>query len=123
MEPVTLERYADVPLHFTGELIADVTTHEDGIDQWEEIRVWRTDSDRTPWIVQWLTYDLDRVVDEPFTLHTWRCKHPLDVRSRLKRRDPRNRKRWYLTELSYDALEEAVENDERLNQLLVETVT
>lgn len=123
METVTLERYADVPLTFNGELIADVTSKEDGVDQWEEIRVWRTDSERTPWIVQWLTFDLDRVVDEPLTLHTYRCKHPLDVRARLKRRDTRDRTRFYLTELSYDALEEAVENDDRLSKLLAETVT
>lgn len=121
MESVTLDRHADVPITFNGELIADVTTQEDGVDQWEEIRVWRTDSERTPWIIQWLTFDLDRVVDEPLTLHTKRCKHPLDVRSRLKRKGRKGG--WYLTDLAYDALEEAVENDDRLAELLVETVT
>lgn len=121
MQQVILQRHADVPLRFTGELIAEVSSEEDGNDRWEEIRVWRTDSERVPWIVQRI--GKSRLPGETDVIHTSRCKHPLDVRQRLKNQDQRDRRRWYLTDLSMQALEAAVAADDRLSELLIETVT
>lgn len=121
MHEVTLERHADVPLTFTGELIADVSSEDDGNDRWEEIRVWRTTSDRTPWVIQ--RVGKSRHPEEVDLVHVFRATDVLNVRQRLKRQDTRDKQRWFLTDLALDALEEAAENDPRLQSLLVETIT
>lgn len=121
MQPVTLQRHADVPLSFEGELIAEVSSEEDGNDRWEELRIWRTSSDRVPWVVQRIGKSTRR--DEVDVIHTFRCKSELMVRNKLKKQDSRQRDRWYMTDLSIQALETAAEADPRLRTVLVEQIT
>lgn len=118
---VTLPRHADVPLSFNGELIADVSSEEDGNDRWEELKIWRTDSERVPWVVQRVGKSV--LPGEVDVIRASRCKSELMVRNTLKKRDPRDKSRWYMTDLSMQALETAADADPRLRTVLVEQIT
>src|SRR3990167_5441496 len=121
MHEVELERHAQVPLIFTGELIAEVSTEPDGNDRWEEWRVWRLEpNSKVGWVVQRL--GKSRVPGEVDVIHTFKCKYPLDVRQRLHRQDPRDKQRWYMTDSAFETLELAARADDRLAFLLVERI-
>lgn len=51
-ETVVLERDGRGPLEFSGELIANVSTQQDGKRRWTEIDLWMVESESCLWVVR-----------------------------------------------------------------------
>jgi hypothetical protein len=120
-----LDRHADLPLIFDGELIADVSTQEDGKRRrrWQEVRVYRTPGAVTSrWVVE-LT-GCSRVRDEVPLIWAVRCATPQAVRLALTTKDkrPGREGRTYMSDACYQALDEAAAADPELQGALAEYV-
>lgn len=112
----TIERHADVPLEFEGELLANLSTREsDTQTHWTEMRVFKTTS--------------GKYVTETVGCTTVRGQHPLikvdvcedaqEVRVALTRTE---NGRKYLTDLALEAIEVAAAIDPALQGALTERI-
>lgn len=121
MRRILVERHADVDLEFVGELIAFLSTEDDGGDRWEEWSVWRTDESST---VKWVVRRIGRshLEGETDVVHVFKCKDPIEFRRALRRQDQRDKSRWYMTDAALEVLEIAANTDPRLDEAAVERI-
>lgn len=110
-----LPRHSDVDLCFDGDLLADVSTHEPGKQRWQEVRVYRTVSDR--WVVERVGRSTRRGEVDLSDVRV--CDTPAAVRLALSDVDDGRR---YLTIISEEALNLAADADPDLADALVERV-
>ena len=121
MALIRVPRHTDVPLEFDGELIAQSSSRADSSqDRWEEYRVWRLADPNSK--VQWVVQHLGKsaIPGEVDMIRVVKCKTGIDLRQALRRRDPADRDRFFMTESAYDAFEQAVAADDRLEYAAVE---
>jgi hypothetical protein len=116
MTTYRLQRLADVDLVFEGELLADESTYERGIQRWQEVRIYRTDSDR--WVVERTGKSIvPNEVDRP---NVTVCDTPADVRAAMTfQHKHKGQDRSYVTDVCYGAMQSAAEKDHRLDEALV----
>lgn len=106
-----IERQTDIDLQFTGDKLADQTSKEPGSLRWQEVRIYKTDSNKyVTEVVGQTLIDGERI----FRTVTV-CDKPLDVREALFRW---KNGRKYLNDLTLDALEEAGESDQAIYDML-----
>lgn len=117
MKPYTLERVSNIDLKFNGEVLADASSYEEGDEVWQEIRIYKTDTDK--FVVE--NVRRSNRAATPEVHNAVACPTPSDVRSALQRQDP-VRKHFYFTNLAFDALSEAVENEPALAEAMEERI-
>lgn len=105
-----VERQTDIPLEFTGELLADVNSRDEP-DQprWQEIRIYKTDSGKYVTEVVGQTI----VPDERVFITVNVLDNAADVRQALKRRKAG---REFLNDMAFDALDEAGRHDPAIRE-------
>lgn len=111
MQEFRIERQTDIPLIFDGDLLADMSSQEDGQDRWQEIRIYRTASGKyVTEVVGMSVLATDRIFRTVKIADTAN-----DVREALFRHRGERR---YLNDLSLEALEEAAEMDPNIADLM-----
>lgn len=108
-----IERQTDIPLEFDGILLGETSSKDDapGKTRWQEIRIYRTTSNKyvTEVVAQTIVAD-ERI---------WRTVNVFDspdkIRTGLRRR---HNGRWFLSDLALEALDLACEHDPALRATL-----
>lgn len=115
MKPFRLARTEDVPLVFEGQLLADVSSREPGVERWQEVRIYRTESSR------YVTEVVGRSIKEGERDFLTVKVHddPAEVRTGLYRKTGG---RTFLPDLAFEALEIAAGIDPALSSSLVERI-
>lgn len=110
-----LHRHNDVDLVFDGDLLAEVSSHVPGMSRWSEVRIYSTSNG------QWVTEVVGRTthVGEVDRSHVAVHQDVNKVRFGLMRTDKGKR---YLTDMGYQALEEAAQADPHLAPALTERI-
>lgn len=108
-------RMGDVPLAFDGDLLSERSSRRDGVSRWTEVRVYSTVTGL--WVTELVGRStLPGQVDRRTVTV---CRTPTEVRAGLMR--PGNGAP-YLTDLAFDALEDAIDKDPRLDAAAEERI-
>lgn len=115
-----LQRQAAVDLVFDGELLADESSDDGERDRWQEVRIYRTTTNR--WVVE--RTGRSRVPGEVDLPQVTVCRTPDEVRQALtfSHTTTDGQRRRYVTDIGYDALNQAADLDPELEDALVERV-
>lgn len=116
MDEFRVERQTDIPLRFTGELLADLSSRDDpGQPRWQEIRIYRTNTGKyVTEVVGQTTVRSERVFRTVTVLD-----NAGDVRHALKRKKGG---REFLNDMAFEALEEAGKIDPAIGKSILEEV-
>jgi hypothetical protein len=110
---------SQVPVEFTGWLLAEVSSEHDqpGKDRWSETRIYKTTTGK--WIVE--QQGRTRVPGEEEALRkVFVCDNPVGVRMKLNKKQGRGpNARHYMRDMDLEALEDAAEADPELAPALV----
>jgi hypothetical protein len=115
-ESYRLSRVDQLDLEFDGEIIAEHAT-EPSNGRWQELRVYRTSTDR--WVVE--RVGCSTRPGEVALPRAYVCETPDDVRLALTFRS-RTTRQQYVTSAGVELLHRAAEADPRLEEALAERV-
>lgn len=104
MDHYILERYNRPALEFDGEILAGASTHQEGDERWQEVRIYRTETGK--YVTEMIGRSL--VEGETDIIQVYVFDNPADVRNGLYRRGGDRR---FLTDTAYNVLVEAAEKD------------
>ena len=111
---IRLRRNNDVDLEFEGELLAEQSSHQEGMSRWSEIRIYKSTTGK--YVVE--TCGRTTLPGEVDLVKVVVVDHPDEVRIALRRKSHIE----YLTHLALDTLEIAAEKDPGLAAALIERI-
>ncbi|MQB01810.1 MAG: hypothetical protein GEU78_16275 [Actinobacteria bacterium] len=113
---ITLPRYRDKPLVFTGERLAHASSRFDGQDRWTEISIFKTSFEEQRYALH--IVGKSSVADEVDLVTTILLHDAAEILETLAREDRDGIE--YLTRVARDALAEAAEADDEVRDAFEE---
>lgn len=111
----TIERHADVPLTFDGEVLASLSTHKPTATHWTELRIYKTESGK--YVTESIGCTTVHGQHPLITVHV--CDNAQAVRYALQQYDGG---RKYMTDLALEAIEMAARIEPALSDALTERI-